>query len=217
MPLDEEKNRFVSLLTHYLNTLINNQNESEEYQKNLLKDFLSQVLPNNYINTYERIDLAIHNGAASESSPGVIFECKRLNNNSEMMSKRNLNTKAFQEIIYYYLKERIIKHNVEIKKCIVTNGLSWFIIDSKDLEKHFYKNKELLKYFEKFQKKQLSNQTTEFFYEEIISPAINQAINKEIAITHFDFSDTFTNCKSKIEIQKSKINLLYRFFQLRIC
>ena len=129
-----------------------------------------------------------------------------------MMSKRNLNTKAFQEIIYYYLKERIIKHNVEIKKCIVTNGLSWFIIDSKDLEKHFYKNKELLKYFEKFQKKQLSNQTTEFFYEEIISPAINQAINKGIAITHFDFSDTFTNCKSKIEIQKSKINLLYRFF-----
>lgn len=212
MPLDEEKNRFVSLLTHYLNTLINNQNESEEYQKNLLKDFLSQVLPNNYINTYERIDLAIHNGAALESSPGVIFECKRLNNNSEMMSKRNLNTKAFQEIIYYYLKERIIKHNVEIKKCIVTNGLSWFIIDSKDLEKHFYKNKELLKYFEKFQKKQLSNQTTEFFYEEIISPAINQAINKGIAITHFDFSDTFTNCKSKIEIQKSKINLLYRFF-----
>lgn len=212
MPLDEEKNRFVSLLTHYLNTLINNQNESEEYQKNLLKDFLSQVLPNNYINTYERIDLAIHNGAASESAPGVIFECKRLNNNSEMMSKRNLNTKAFQEIIYYYLKERIIKHNVEIKKCIVTNGLSWFIIDSKDLEKHFYKNKELLKYFEKFQKKQLSNQTTEFFYEEIISPAINQAINKGIAITHFDFSDTFTNCKSKIEIQKSKINLLYRFF-----
>lgn len=214
MPLDEEKNRFVSLLTHYLNTLINNQNESEEYQKNLLKDFLSQVLPNNYINTYERIDLAIHNGAASESSPGVIFECKRLNNNSEMMSKRNLNTKAFQEIIYYYLKERIIKHNVEIKKCIVTNGLSWFIIDSKDLEKHFYKNKELLKYFEKFQKKQLSNQTTEFFYEEIISPAINQAINKGIAITHFDFSDTFTNCKSKIEIQKSKINLLYRFFSV---
>lgn len=212
MPLDEEKNRFVSLLTHYLNTLINNQNESEEYQKNLLKDFLSQVLPNNYINTYERIDLAIHNGTASESSPGVIFECKRLNNNSEMMSKRNLNTKAFQEIIYYYLKERIIKHNVEIKKCIVTNGLSWFIIDSKDLEKHFYKNKELLKYFEKFQKKQLSNQTTEFFYEEILSPAINQAINKGIAITHFDFSDTFTNCKSKIEIQKSKINLLYRFF-----
>lgn len=212
MPLDEEKNRFVSLLTHYLNTLINNQNESEEYQKNLLKDFLSQVLPNNYINTYDRIDLAIHNGAASKSAPGVIFECKRLNNNSEMMSKRNLNTKAFQEIIYYYLKERIIKHNVEIKKCIVTNGLSWFIIDSKDLEKHFYKNKELLKYFEKFQKKQLSNQTTEFFYEEIISPAINQAINKGIAITHFDFSDTFTNCKSKIEIQKSKINLLYRFF-----
>lgn len=212
MPLDEEKDKFVSLLTHYLNTLINKQNESEEYQKNLLKDFLTQVLPNNYINTYERIDLAIHNGAASESTPGVIFECKRLNNKSEMMSKSNVNTKAFQEIIYYYLKERIIKHNIEIKKCIVTNGVSWFIIDSKELEKYFYKNKELLENFNKFQKKQLSNQTTEFFYEEIIAPAIDQAINKGIAITHFDFGDTFTNCKSKIEIQKSKINLLYRFF-----
>lgn len=181
-----------------------------------MKDFLTQVLPNNYINTYERIDLAIHNGAASESTPGVIFECKRLNNKSEMMSKSNVNTKAFQEIIYYYLKERIIKHNIEIKKCIVTNGVSWFIIDSKELEKYFYKNKELLANFNKFQKKQLSNQTTEFFYEEIIAPAIDQAINKGIAITHFDFGDTFTNCKSKIEIQKSKINLLYRFFPLKI-
>ncbi len=129
-----------------------------------------------------------------------------------MMSKRHLNSKAFQEIIYYYLKERIIKHNVEIKKCIVTNGLSWFIIDSKELEKYFYKNKDLLKYFEKFQKKQLSNQTTEFFMKRLFLLRSIKLSIKElqshilILVIHLQTAD------QKVEIQKSKINLLYRFF-----
>lgn len=41
-----------------------------------------------------------------------------------MMSKEKLNTKAFQEIIAYYLNERLIYKNLEIKKVIITNGLS---------------------------------------------------------------------------------------------
>ena len=50
MPLDDEKLRFEKYLTEYLNHLKNNKTESEEYQKNLLKHFLEQVLPYNFIN-----------------------------------------------------------------------------------------------------------------------------------------------------------------------
>ena len=142
MPLDEQKEVFNNLLVDYLTTLKNNQRESEEYQKNLLKRFLEKVLPNNYINTSSRIDLAIYNGKDSNSSLGVLFECKSLLNRSEMMSKDNYNSKAFQEVVSYYLFQRIREKNIEIKKCIITNGLSWFIIESKEMEKHFFKNKK---------------------------------------------------------------------------
>lgn len=40
-----------------------------------------------------------------------------------MVSKANYNTKAFQKNIHYYLNERLVNNNLELKKCIITNGL----------------------------------------------------------------------------------------------
>ena len=62
MPLDEEKEVFNQKLVSYLTHLKDKEDESEEYQKNLLKGFLESVLPYNFINTSSRIDLAIYNG-----------------------------------------------------------------------------------------------------------------------------------------------------------
>ena len=122
MPLDEEKETFNKKLVTYLTKLKQNVDESEEFQKGLLKDFLSSLLPNNFINTSKRIDLAIYNGKDSNSSLGVIFECKSLTNKSEMMKTEKINSKALQEAVAYYLQERIINNNLEIKKIIITNG-----------------------------------------------------------------------------------------------
>ena len=90
MPLDDEKLRFEKYLTEYLNHLKNNKTESEEYQKNLLKHFLEQVLPYNFINTSSRIDLAIYNGKTSGFNIGCYFECKSLTNKSEMMTMKKI-------------------------------------------------------------------------------------------------------------------------------
>ena len=211
MPQEDEKKVFENKLISYFEILQSKQNESEEHQKNLISDFLKSILPNNFINTSNRIDLAIYNGQDSTSTLGVIIETKRLNNVSEMMTTKNINTKAFQEVVSYYLFERIVSENVEIKKVIITNGLSWFVIEAKELEKHFYKNKKLRDYYDKWQKNQLSSPNTDFLYTEVIKPEIDKAIDKGIAIAHFDLKDALASTRP-FKLKKNNLTQLYRFF-----
>ncbi|KXS07774.1 type IIG restriction enzyme/methyltransferase [Enterococcus faecium] len=212
MPQEDEKDVFERRLTSYLETLKANQQESEEYQKNLLSDFLKSVLEKNYINTSNRVDLAIYNGQDSSSSLGVIIETKRLNNTSEMMTKQNINAKAFQELVSYYLYERINSKNVEIKKGIVTNGFSWFVIEAKELEKYFYNNKKLRELYIKWQNNQLSSPKTDFLYNEVIKPEIDIAIDKGITIAHFNLKDALISFKHPFKLKKNNLTQLYRFF-----
>ncbi len=212
MPLDEEKEIFNDKLVTYLTKLKQNVDESEEFKKGLLKDFLSSLLPNNFINTSKRIDLAVYNGKDSNSSLGIIFECKSLTNKSEMMDTEKLNSKAFQEAVAYYLQERLINNNLEIKKIIITNGLSWFIIEAKEFEKYFSKNKKLIDLFTKFNNKQLAGIDTNFLYVDVISPFIDSAIEKGITIAHFDLSDAILSQSQNIQIKKGNLTQLYRFF-----
>lgn len=212
MPLEEEKEVFNQKLVGYLTHLRDRELESEEYQKNLLKGFLDSVLPYNFINTSSRIDLAIYNGKDANSSLGILFECKSLTNKSEMMSTEKINSKAFQEIVYYYLQERLFNKNLEIKKCIITNGISWFVIEAKEFEKHFFKNKKLVDLLTKFNSNQLSSKKTDFLYSEVIAPEIDKAIEKGIVIAHFDLSQALVKSSKSIEIKKNNLTQLYRFF-----
>lgn len=212
MPLDEEKEVFNQKLVSYLTHLKDKEDESEEYQKNLLKGFLESVLPYNFINTSSRIDLVIYNGKDANSSLGILFECKSLTNKSEMMSTEKINSKALQEVVYYYLQERLFNKNIEIKKCIITNGLSWFVIETKEFEKHFFKNKKLVDLVTKFRSNQLSSNKTDFLYSEVIAPEIDKAIEKGIVIAHFDLSQALVKTSKSIEIKKNNLTQLYRFF-----
>ncbi|MCP8853987.1 Eco57I restriction-modification methylase domain-containing protein [Latilactobacillus sakei] len=211
MPQEEEKKVFEKNLVQFLEKIQAKYDESEEYQKNIISDFLKVLLPKNFINTSKRIDLAIYSGQDSSSSIGVIIETKRLNNLNEMMTTSKFNSKAFQEVVAYYLQERITSKNLEIKKAIITNGLSWFTIEAKELEKYFYNNKKLRVLYEKWQLNQLSDSSTDFLYTNVIKPEIDKAIEKGIAIAHFDLKDTIKSNRP-IKIKKSKLTQLYRFF-----
>ena len=212
MLLDEEKDVFAKKLISYLTHLYDKADESEEYQKNLLKVFLEGIMSHNFINTSSRIDLAIYNGKDANSSLGVLFECKSLSNKAEMMTTDRINSKAFQEIIAYYLYERLFEKNLEVKKCIITNGLSWFIVEAKEFEKHFFKNKKLVDLVTKFRNNQLSSNRTDFLYSQVIAPEIDKAIEKGIVIAHFDLSQALVKSSKSIEIKKNNLTQLYRFF-----
>jgi len=186
-----------------------NPKETEEYHKGLLKDFLKKTAYAPYfMNTKDKTDLVIHNGKTSKSSAGVIIEVKRPNNKTEMTTTDDLNKKGMQQLLLYFLRERIKEKNFEIRHLIVTNLYEWFIFDAHEFEK-IVERAKLRKYFKDFEQRRLSSDKTELFYKEIASPAIEKAKSK-ITFTHFDISDyekylrkqTKTGDKKLIELQK---------------
>lgn len=164
--------------------------ESEEFHKNEVSKFLQNTYYSgkHYINTKDRKDLVIHNGASASSTVGVIIEAKKPTNKAEMLRPDNINVKALQELVFYYLKERIINKNTEIKHLIATNIYEWYIFDAQLFEKVFAQNKPLVKKFIDFQEKRSGGNNTDFFYSEIAAPAI-AALDQEITFTHFDIRD----------------------------
>lgn len=167
-----------------------NDTESEEFHKNLVSDFLKDTYykNNHFINTKGRNDLVIHNGNKAKSTVGVIIEAKKPTNKAEMLTKKKINVKAFQELVLYYLRERITHKNLEIKYLVATNINEWFIFDSNVFEKQFAQNKGLVKQFNNFENGRLAGKTTDFFYKEIAEPFIN-GLKNDIEFTFFDIRE----------------------------
>jgi hypothetical protein len=200
------KREFIALLDRI------NLKESEEYHKNLIKDFLNSVYykDKHYINTKGRNDLVIHNDNNTTSSVGVLIEAKGPANKAEMVCHENMNVKSFQELVLYYLRERKAGKNFELRYLIITNIYEWFVFDAQDFERLFYQNKTLINRFEQFQAGKLSGKSTNFFYEEIASPEI-QAIQSEIPYTHFDIRDYDQIPRNTDQENDRKLIALYRF------
>ncbi|MDB9487830.1 TaqI-like C-terminal specificity domain-containing protein [Dolichospermum circinale CS-537/01] len=167
-----------------------NESESEEFHKNLIADFFKNTYysSNHFINTKGRNDLVIHNGQDPKTSVGVILEFKKPTNKSEMLKVDNLNTKAFQELVLYFLRERLTEKNLELKYLIATNIYEWFIFDAQDFDKFFQENKTLVQQFKDFTDGRLISKKTDFFDQEIAQPAIMEIADK-ITFTHFDIRE----------------------------
>ncbi len=167
-----------------------NDTESEEFHKNLVIDFLKKTYydPNHFINTKGRNDLVIHNGQNANSTVGVILEAKKPTNKSEMITTKKLNAKAFQELVLYYLRERITHNNLEVKHLVVTNIYEWFIFDATLFDRFFAQSKNLVKQFNDFEGGRLADTKTDFFYKQIAEPFID-SISSEIEFTYFNIQD----------------------------
>ena len=167
-----------------------NDVESEEFHKNLVIDFLKKTYydPNYFINTKGRNDLVIHNGDKAKNTVGVIIEAKKPTNKSEMVTTEKLNVKAFQELVLYYLRERITHNNLEAKHLIITNINEWFIFDATTFDRLFAQDKKLVEKFIEFEGGRLAETKTEFFYKQIAEPFIAK-IETEIEFTYFNLQD----------------------------
>jgi hypothetical protein len=189
------------------------ESESEEFHKNIISEFLKNTYysPNNYINTKGRSDLVIHNGKDSKSTVGVLFEVKKPGNKSEMPTSKDINTKAFHELILYYLRERITNKNIEIKHLVITNIFEWFIFNANDFEKLFSSDKNLIKQFIDFEEGRLSGLSTDFFYKSIAEPFYYN-LESTIPVTHFNISDFETTIKNANREDDNKLIALYKIF-----
>ncbi|OQX97164.1 MAG: hypothetical protein B6I24_09720, partial [Bacteroidetes bacterium 4572_128] len=112
--------------------------------KYYMRDFLKKTFyKENEINTKGNFDFTIND----ENKIAVIIETKAPKSKNEMLTKDNFNVKSMYQILLYFLQERIIHENNDMKNIIVTNFYEWFIFDANDFEKLFYENNELKKEF----------------------------------------------------------------------
>jgi adenine-specific DNA-methyltransferase len=181
---------FKSNLIQLIDRINESENAYEEFHKNLVIDFLKKTYydPSHFVNIKDKNDLVIHTGDSAKSSVGVIVEAKKPTNKADMISRSNLNYKAFQELVLYYLRERITHNNLEVKHLVVTNIHEWFIFDALSFDRHFAQDKVLVKKFEDFETGRLAEFKTDFFYKNIAEPAIEK-VKDQIPFTYFDFRD----------------------------
>ncbi|HZH69284.1 MAG TPA: Eco57I restriction-modification methylase domain-containing protein [Flavobacteriaceae bacterium] len=188
-----------------------NDTESEEFHKNLVIDFLKKTYydPKHFVNTKGRNDLVIHNGDESNSSVGVIIEAKKPTNKSEMVTTEKLNTKAFHELVLYYLRERITHKNLEVKHLVITNINEWFIFDSTTFDRLFAQNKNLVRQYNDFEGGRLADTKTEFFYKQIAEPFIAE-ITTSIEFTYFNLQDYQKPLRNDDKTDDNKLIALFK-------
>lgn len=185
--------------------------ESEEFHKNLISDFLKNTYysPNHFINTKGRNDLVIHIGKEAKSNVGVIIEAKSPTNKAEMLSQKNINSKALQEMVLYFLRERITHKNLEVKNVVATNVNEWYIFDAQLFDKLFAQNKSFVKQFQDFEEGKLSGTNTDFFYKEIAKPYIDTVLDK-LEYTYFDLASYDKILRNEDKLDDAKLIVLYK-------
>ena len=177
------KTNLITLLNKIKEIEQQPRDESEEHLKNNLRDFLlyTYYKSTNVINTKDKIDLVIHLGMSTNDDVGVIIEAKRPSNTGEMLSEINPNRKSIHELILYYLNQRIIFNNNQLKYLVATNINEWYIFDANYFDKYIYRNSQIKKLYDSKINEKKDNP---FFYEEIAKILTNSEI--EIPCVYFD-------------------------------
>lgn len=161
-PTTQSLNTFKEHLDHFLaqchKHTAQDTSESEEFQKNLIADFLKQAFSYPKINTKRKIDLAIY----EDDEVKTFFEVKSIANKSEFpKSTQSLDSKALYEALLYYMREQNEGNN-NLKCILLCNVESFYLISAKEFEK-LSQNKELQQAYKNVDKKQGNDTSTKKF------------------------------------------------------
>jgi tRNA1(Val) A37 N6-methylase TrmN6 len=126
-----------------------------------------------------------------------------------MIITKKLNAKAFQELVLYYLRERITHKNLEVKHLAATNINEWFIFDATLFDRLFAQNKNLVKQFNDFEGGRLADTKTDFFYKQIAEPFIAD-IKTEIEFTYFDLQEYQKPLRNADKADDNKLIALFK-------
>ena len=172
--------------------------ESEENAKTYISEFLRNSfypIDRYTINTLDRLDMVIQEGDAG-ARPLVLLECKRPQNPAEFPTVDKLNTKALQELLLYYLRQRLDEQNNDIKQLVITNGNEWFFFSANSFYECFYKNKALIREYEAFRDGKKDSSKTELFYKEIAQKYIAELLDgktgKSLPFYYLDIRKEFS-------------------------
>ncbi len=182
----EPKKETIENFEKEINSLLENapRQDDEEFQKNEINKFLKNAYGYD-CNTDEKVDSAIYVGKEA----WVLIEVKALNNRNEFPKNReNPLSKAFCQIVFYFLKE--IEKNNSLKHAIICNAHEFFLFDCKDLLNLFQNDKRITKLHKDCAKKEGTDPSTKRFYSDL-EEYLKKDFEGELRYTHFNLSDDF--------------------------
>ncbi|WQX96863.1 class I SAM-dependent DNA methyltransferase [Helicobacter pylori] len=170
-----------------INSLLENvpRQDDEEFQKNEINKFLKNAYGYD-CNTRKKVDSAIY----VDGEVRVLIEVKALNNKTEFPKNReNPLSKAFCQMVLYFLKEIEKEKNNSLKHTIICNAHEFFLFDCKDL---FFLNedKRIKKFYKNYAKKEGIDPKTKKFYSDL-EEYLKKDFEGELRYTHFNLSDDF--------------------------
>ena len=184
----------------------------EQTQRKFFTTFIEKIIPNGFLVTHEEdgIDVAVHTGEGTNSPKGVLIELKSTTNKDEMVTTEEINRKALQELLYYYLNERIDKQNISLKYLIACNTNECFLWDAQVFENAFAKNKPLLTEYDDFKNGRLGFTRRDKFYEEIAKRYIEE-VKDSLDFTYINIRD----CYKKYQRNNEKaLTPLFKLFNV---
>ncbi|GAA7232095.1 class I SAM-dependent DNA methyltransferase [Helicobacter pylori] len=181
--LQEPKKETIENFEKEINSLLENAKGQnyEESQKSKINKFLENTYGYD-CDTHERVDSAIY----VDKEVWVLIEVKALNNKNEFpKDKENPLSKAFCQMVFYFLKE--IKNNNSLKHAIICNAHEFFLFDCKDLL--FLKDdKRITDFHKNCASKEGTDPKTKRFYSDL-EEYLKKDFEGELRYTHFNLSD----------------------------
>ncbi len=180
----EPKKETIENFEKEINSLLENakRRDGEEFQKNEINSFLKNTYGYK-CNTDEKVDSAIY----VDGEVRVLIEVKALNNKTEFPKDReNPLSKAFCQMVLYFLEEIEKEKNNSLKHTIICNAHEFFLFDCKDLL-FLKEDKRIQKFYDHYAKKEGTDSSKPRFYKDL-EQYLQEDFQGELRYTHFNLS-----------------------------
>ncbi|WQR73252.1 class I SAM-dependent DNA methyltransferase [Helicobacter pylori] len=170
-----------------INSLLENvpRQDDEEFQKNEINSFLKNTYGYR-CNTNKKVDSAIY----VDEEVQVLIEVKALNKKTEFpKNKENPLSKAFCQMVLYFLEEREKEKNNSLKHAIICNAHEFFLFDCKDLL-FLEKDERIKKFYKNYAQKEGIDSSKPRFYEDL-EQYLQKDFQGKLPYTYFNLNDDF--------------------------
>ncbi len=183
----EPKKETIENFEKEINSLLENapRQDDEEFQKNEINKFLKNAYGYD-CNTSKKVDSAIY----VDREVRVLIEVKALDKKTEFPKNReNPLSKAFCQMVLYFLEEIEKEKNNSLKHAIICNAHEFFLFDCKDLL-FLNEDKRIKKLYKNYAKKEGTDSSKPKFYKDL-EQFLQEDFQGELRYTHFNLSDDF--------------------------
>ncbi|MGL2534264.1 DUF7149 domain-containing protein [Helicobacter pylori] len=170
-----------------INSLLENapRQDDEEFQKNEINSFLKNTYGYR-CNTNKKVDSAIY----VDEEVQVLIEVKALNKKTEFpKNKENPLSKAFCQMVLYFLEEREKEKNNSLKHAIICNAHEFFLLDCKDLL-FLEKDERIKKFYKNYAQKEGTDSSKPQFYKDL-EQYLQKDFQGKLPYTYFNLNDDF--------------------------